>query len=314
MNKINSNCQQVRRFGCGSAIPVGDPGRDGDSHHQRHGAQETISVTINTQPHQPLISRYIYGHFSEDLGRCIYDGFWVDIPILAVPEQDRLRLDVIEALKKINIPVLRWPGGCFADQYHWRDGIGATNEQRTHTVNTTWGMVPDDNSFGTHEFLELCSLLHCEPYIAGNVGSGTPAEMENWLEYLNYNGLSTLTDIRKKNGRAQPWNVSFWGVGNESWGCGGNMTPEFYSDQYKKYSAFAKDYPGAPLKLIASGANGGDLHWTETLMKNLTREKIWGISLHYYTLAGDWDHKGSATGFTDQQYFTCLLKNGLTGG
>jgi alpha-N-arabinofuranosidase len=214
-------------------------------------------------------------------------------------------MDVVEALRKIRVPVLRWPGGCYADQYHWRDAIGP-REQRKRTVNTTWGMVSEDNSFGTHEFLQLCDLLGCEPYIAGNVGSGTPEEMENWLEYLNYNGKSTLADLRRQNGHVQPYNVSFWGVGNESWGCGGSMTPEFYSDQYNRYSEFCKNYPGAPLKLIASGANGDDYNWTESLMKHIDLGRTWGISMHYYTLAGPWRHKGSATTFGEDEYFKAL--------
>ena len=134
------------------------------------------------------------------LGRCIYDGFWVDSN-LNVPKNDRIRLDVVDALKKIHIPDLRWPGGCFADQYHWSDGIG-DRSKRPVRINTTWGMVSDDNSFGTDEFLKLCNLLNCEPYIAGNVGTGTPQEMEDWIEYLNYNGKSTLADLRRKNGHA----------------------------------------------------------------------------------------------------------------
>jgi len=241
----------------------------------------------------PVISSNIYGHFSEHLGRCIYDGFWTG---------SGLRMDVVDALKKIRVPVLRWPGGCFADQYHWRDAIGP-REQRKSTVNTTWGMVAEDNSFGTHEFLELCSLLGCQPYIAGNVGTGTPEEMENWLEYLNFNGKSTLADLRRQNGRAQPWNVSFWGVGNESWGCGGSMTPEFYSGQYNRYSEFCKNYPGAPLKLIASGANSDDYNWTDVLMKHIALGRTWGVSMHYYTVVGDWHHKGSATQFGEDGYF-----------
>ncbi|MBS1973528.1 MAG: alpha-N-arabinofuranosidase [Bacteroidetes bacterium] len=252
------------------------------------------------------ISKYIYGHFSEDLGRCIYDGFWAD-PSMPVKKQGRIRMDVVEALKKIKIPVLRWPGGCFADQYHWRDGIGPQG-QRPKTVNTTWGMVTDDNSFGTHEFLELCSLLGCEPYIAGNVGTGTPKEMEDWLEYLNYNGESALTDLRKKNGRDKPWNVSFWGVGNESWGCGGSMSPEYYSNEYKRYSEFAKNYPGTKLKLIASGANGDDYNWTDVVLKNTGLWNAWGISMHYYVVVGDWGHKGSATQFDESEYFHGLKK------
>jgi alpha-N-arabinofuranosidase len=258
-------------------------------------AQTTMNLSVQDNS-GPVISRYIYGHFSEHLGRCIYDGFWKD---------GKIRMDIVDALKKIKIPVLRWPGGCYADQYHWKDAIGP-RDQRKKTVNTTWGMVTDDNSFGTHEFLDLCSLLGCQPYIAGNVGTGTPEEMSNWLEYLNFNGSSTLADLRRKNGRDQPWNVSFWGVGNESWGCGGDMTPEFYAEQYRRYSEFCKNYPGAPVKLIASGANGGDYNWNETLLKNIPLQKMWGISTHYYTIVNDWEHKGSATKFGEDEYFKGL--------
>jgi alpha-N-arabinofuranosidase len=258
-------------------------------------AQSTVSLSIRDTS-GPTISKYIYGHFSEDLGRCIYDGFWTG---------DHLRMDVVEALKKIRVPVLRWPGGCYADQYHWRDAIGP-KEQRKKTVNTSWGMVTEDNSFGTHEFLRLCELLGCQPYLAGNVGTGSPEEMENWIEYLNYNGGSTLADLRRQNGHPQPYGVSFWGVGNESWGCGGSMTPELYSGQYNRYSEFCKNYPGAPLKLIASGANSDDYNWTETLMKNIDLDRTWGISMHYYTLAGSWSHKGSATVFGEDEYFKAM--------
>jgi len=267
-------------------------------------AQSSVQISIRDAVPNITISKFIYGHFSEDLGRCIYDGFWVDSS-LSVKKQNRIRLDVVEALKKIKIPVLRWPGGCFADQYHWRDGIGPRS-QRAKTVNTTWGMVTDDNTFGTHEFLELCNLLGCEPYIAGNVGTGTPQEMENWLEYLNYNGSSTLTDLRKQNGRDKPWSVSFWGIGNESWGCGGSMTPEYYANEYKRYSEFAKSYPGSPLKMIASGANADDYNWTDVLMKNTGLSNAWGISMHYYTIVDGWEHKASATNFNESDYFKAL--------
>jgi alpha-N-arabinofuranosidase len=258
-------------------------------------AQQSVSISISDTS-GPQISRNIYGHFSEDLGRCIYDGFWTG---------DHIRMDIVEALKKIKVPVLRWPGGCYADQYHWRDAIGP-RDQRKATVNTTWGMVTEDNSFGTHEFLELCGLLGCEPYIAGNVGTGTPEEMSNWLEYLNYDGKSTLANLRRQNGRDKPWKVSFWGVGNESWGCGGSMTPEYYAMQYRRYAEFCKSYPGAPLKLIASGANSDDYNWTEALMKNITLHNTWGVSVHYYTLAGPWEHKGSATQFGEDIYFKAM--------
>ncbi|TDW96445.1 alpha-N-arabinofuranosidase [Dinghuibacter silviterrae] len=265
--------------------------------------QATLTVTdTSTQ----TISRFIYGHFAEDLGRCIYDGFWVD-DSMKVPRKDRIRLDVVEALKRIKVPDLRWPGGCFADQYHWSDGIGP-RAQRPTRVNTTWGMIPDDNSFGTHEFLELCGLIGCEPYIAGNVGSGTPQEMENWLEYLNYGGKSTLSAQRAANGHPAPYKVSLWGVGNESWGCGGSMTPEFYTDQFKRYGEFCKDYPGTHLKKIASGPNSDDYHWTEVCMQRIPAWDMYALSMHYYTVVGDWDHKGSATRFGEDEYFTGMRK------
>jgi alpha-N-arabinofuranosidase len=268
-------------------------------------AQQTVSMQINSKANNEKISKYIYGHFAEDLGRCIYGGFWVDSN-LNVPKNDRIRLDVVDALKKIQIPDLRWPGGCFADQYHWSDGIGERSK-RPVRVNTSWGMVEDDNSFGTDEFLKLCGLIGCEPYIAGNVGTGTPKEMEDWLEYLNYNGKSTLADMRRQNGHPEPYNVSLWGVGNESWGCGGNMTPEFYSNQFKRYAEFCKNYPGAtPLKKIASGSNGDDYNWMDVCMKNIPLWSMWGISVHYYTIANTWQEKGSATSFDEKTYFNAL--------
>ena len=269
------------------------------------------SIVMNVQAGDPKqqISKHIYGQFAEHLGRCIYGGFWVD-ENLNVPKKDRIRLDIVEALNKIKVPNLRWPGGCFADTYHWRDGIGPRT-QRPKMLNGTWGDVVEDNSFGTHEFLELCSLLKCEPYLAGNVGSGTVAEMSNWIEYLNLNGDTPLAKLRAQNGHPDPFKVSFWGVGNESWGCGGNMTPEFYADQYKQYATFAKSYPGAPLRKIASGANGDDRNWTEVCMKKIPADQMWGISLHYYTLpTGDWGKKGPATGFDEQAYFS-TVKNCL---
>jgi alpha-N-arabinofuranosidase len=270
---------------------------------------QTTSVTIDATNSTNTISRHIYGHFSEHLGRCIYDGFWVS-DSMNVPKKDRIRLDVVEALKKIKVPNLRWPGGCFADEYHWRDGIGPRKE-RPYMVNTNWGGVSEDNSFGTHEFLDLCSLIGCEPYIAGNVGSGTVEEMAKWVEYLNSDAKSTMTDLRKQNGRAEPWRVKFWGVGNESWGCGGNMTADFYADQYKRYAVYARNYSNAPLMKIASGANSGDYNWTETLMKNVGPGRMWGITLHYYTIpTGSWGKKGSATAFDEKEYFN-TMKNCL---
>ncbi|HTQ63555.1 MAG TPA: alpha-L-arabinofuranosidase C-terminal domain-containing protein [Puia sp.] len=269
--------------------------------------QNPVTLLLSPDQKEVVISKNIYGHFSEHLGRCIYDGYWVD-SALSVPKKDRIRLDIVEALKKINLPLLRWPGGCFADEYHWRDGIGPAN-MRPKRVNTNWGMVTEDNSFGTHEFLELCDLIGCEPYIAGNVGTGTPQEMANWIEYLNFQGKSELSDLRKQNGHEKAYQVSFWGVGNESWGCGGNMTPEFYADQYKRYAGFCKNYPGTNLKKIASGSNVDDYNWTEVCMKKIPAWEMWGISLHYYTVANDWSHKGSATKFGEDEYFKAVQKS-----
>jgi alpha-N-arabinofuranosidase len=247
--------------------------------------QSSVALVVDAGASKFTISRHIYGHFSEHLGRCIYDGYWVP-ESMAVPKQGRIRLDIVDALKKIQIPNLRWPGGCFADEYHWRDGIGPRN-QRPTMINTNWGNVTEDNSFGTHEFLELCELLKTEPFIIGNVGSGTVEEMSKWIEYLNFDGVSPMTNMRKQNGRDKPWGVSFWGIGNENWGCGGNMSPEYYVTQYKQYSTFAKNYPGTTLRKIATGASGTNYQWTEVLMQNLAggggRGSMWGMDLHYYT-------------------------------
>ncbi|MET0463641.1 MAG: alpha-L-arabinofuranosidase C-terminal domain-containing protein [Chitinophagaceae bacterium] len=267
-------------------------------------SQTAVTLSVNGVNPKHTISRHIYGHFSEHLGRCIYDGFWVS-DSLNVPKKDRIRLDIVEALKKIQIPNLRWPGGCFADEYHWRDGIGPRN-QRPTMVNTNWGGVTEDNSFGTHEFLELCNLLNTEPYVSANVGSGTVEEMAKWVEYLNFDGISPMSNLRKQNGRDTPWKVTFWGVGNESWGCGGNMTPDYYADEYKRYATYARDYAGTRLKKIASGSNGNDYNWTEVLMKKVGRQ-MWGLTLHHYTLpTGNWGKKGSATAFDEQEYFNTM--------
>jgi alpha-N-arabinofuranosidase len=265
-----------------------------------------VSLFINAIQPAITISKNIYGHFSEHLGRCIYDGFWVS-DTSTLPKKDRIRLDVVEALKKIKIPNLRWPGGCFADEYHWRDGIGP-RKQRPSMNNTNWGNVTEDNSFGTHEFLELCSLLGCEPYISANVGSGTVEEMSKWVEYLNFDGQSPMTDMRRLNGRSKPWNVSFWGVGNETWGCGGRMTPEFYANEFRRYGTYTKNYSNALLKKIASGANSEDYNWTDVMMKNIPLNMMWGIGVHYYTVPKTWAGKGSATAFDESEYFITMQK------
>ena len=264
-------------------------------------AQQTARININGYEPKLTISRHIYGHFSEHLGRCIYDGYWVS-DTSTLPRKDRIRLDVVEALKKIKIPNLRWPGGCFADEYHWRDGIGPRN-QRPKMINTHWGNVTEDNSFGTHEFLELCSLLNTEPVICGNLGSGTIEEMNKWVEYLNFDGLSPMTELRKQNGREKPWRVEYWGVGNENWGCGGNMTADYYADQYRRYATFAKNYPGIRLRKIAGGPSSSDYNWTDVLMRKIPLNLMWGLSLHHYTIPKTWADKGSATQFDEKEYF-----------
>ncbi|MDR1012010.1 MAG: alpha-N-arabinofuranosidase [Opitutaceae bacterium] len=253
----------------------------------------------------PVINRNIYGHFAEHLGRCIYEGIWVgeDSPI---PNTRGIRNDVTAALRDLDIPVLRWPGGCFADEYHWRDGIGP-REKRPAMINTHWGGVVENNHFGTHEFMDLCEQIGAAPYVCGNVGSGSVQEMMEWVEYMTSGADSPMANLRRANGRDQPWKLPYFGVGNESWGCGGNMTPEFYADNYKRYNTFVKNYPGNRIYRIACGSNGGDFNWTEILMKNAGR-RMDGLSLHYYTLPTDnWQKKGSATDFDEAAYIATLV-------
>ena len=249
------------------------------------------------------ISKNIYGHFSEHLGRCIYQGLYVgeDSPI---PNVKGMRTDVVQALKKIGVPVLRWPGGCFADEYHWEDGIGP-KETRKRMVNTNWGGVVEDNSFGTHEFLELCSQIGCEPYINANVGSGTVREMAEWVEYLNSEGDSTVVKKRWANGRKEPWGVKFWGVGNENWGCGGNMRPEYYADEFRRYQTYCRNYGDNKLCRIACGPNVDDYNWTAVMMER-AGEYMDALTLHYYTVPGPWRDKGSATEFNEEDYARTL--------
>ena len=262
-------------------------------------------LVINTHAKKAKINKEIYGHFSEHLGRCIYQGIYVG-ENSDIPNVNGMRKDVVEALKEIKIPVLRWPGGCFADEYHWMDGIGP-KENRKKMVNTHWGGVVEDNSFGTHEFMELCRQLGCERYINGNLGSGTVQEMSEWVEYMTFDGVSPMADLRKKNGHAEPWKVKYFGVGNENWGCGGNMTPEFYANMYRRYQTYCRNYGDNKLYKIACGPNVDDYNWTEGVMK-VASNFMDGISLHYYTHPGGWEHKGPATGFDDKMWYQSLKK------
>lgn len=267
----------------------------------------TNQLILHVDQAKEKISKNIYGHFSEHLGHCIYGGIWVgeNSPI---PNTRGIRNDVVKALREIKIPLLRWPGGCFADEYHWMEGIGP-RDQRPTMINTHWGGVTEDNSFGTHEFLDLCEQLACEPYFSGNVGSGTVREMQQWVEYINSGNISPMTDLRKKNGRELPWSVKFWGLGNETWGCGGNMRIEYYTDLVRRYGTYCRDFGDQHLLRIAAGAYGDDYNWTEVLMKDdKARGMLYGVSLHYYTVCHDWQKKGSATNFDESEWFTTMRK------
>jgi len=256
----------------------------------------------------PVISKDIYGHFSEHLGACIYGGIWVGTDS-KIPNTYGIRNDVLFALREMKIPNLRWPGGCFADTYHWKDGIGL-QEKRASIINTHWGGVTEDNSFGTHEFMKLTELLGCDAYINGNVGSGTVQEMAEWIEYLTSGSESPMTKLRKENGREQPWKVKYFAIGNENWGCGGNMTPEFYSDVMRRFSTYLRDYSGNRLYRVACGASDFDYEWTETLMKEeKNRGMFQGLSLHYYSVPGGWGNKNSATDFTENDWFETFRLN-----
>ena len=262
-------------------------------------------ITLNPARSLGTINKNIYGHFSEHLGRCIYQGLFVgkDSPI---PNVNGMRKDAVEALKKIGAPVLRWPGGCFADEYHWEDGIGP-QEKRKRMVNTNWGGVVEDNSFGTHEFLELCRQVGCEPYINANVGSGNVREMAEWVEYVNSDGDSSVVQKRWANGQKDAWGVKYWGVGNENWGCGGNMRPEYYADEFRRYQTYCRQYGKNKLVKIACGPSADDYNWMQVMMERAA-PYMDAISLHYYTVCGTWQKKSSATRFTAAEFYETLKK------
>ena len=269
---------------------------------------QQATISINPAAAKYTINKNIYGHFAEHLGHCIYGGFYVG-DTSKIPNTNGVRNDIISALKKLKIPNLRWPGGCFADTYHWKDGIGP-RAQRPAMVNKWWGGVTEDNSFGTHDFLNMCELLGAEPYLSGNVGSGTVQELTDWVQYTNFKGKSPMSDLREKNGRTEPWKVKFWGIGNEAWGCGGNMKPEYYADEYRKYATFISDWENSGgLLRIASGASDADYNWTETLMKNIPLNMLGGVAMHHYSVL-DWNKKGPAIEFSEEQYFG-IMKQAL---
>lgn len=267
---------------------------------------QTNRLIVNADQGSVVINKHIYGHFAEHLGRNIYGGIWVG-PDSKIPNEEGYRLDVMKAIQKLEIPNLRWPGGCFADEYHWTDGIGNPKDRPT-MINTHWGGVVEDNSFGTHEFMNFAKKIGAEPYITGNVGSGSVDEMSKWIEYINFDGVSPMSNLRKKNGQDAPWNIKYWGVGNENWGCGGNMTAEYYANEYRRYATYARNYGGNKLYKIAGGANSDDYNWTEVLMKNIPLNMMDGLSVHYYTMTGSWTDKKSATVFDKETYLETLRK------
>jgi alpha-N-arabinofuranosidase len=219
------------------------------------------SIAVSPDREIGIIQPELHGHFAEHLGTCVYGGLWVGRDS-RIPNIDGYRKDAVQFLQALEIPVLRWPGGCFADDYHWRDGIGPPAE-RPKRVNLWWDHVIDDNSFGTEEFMTLCSLLRAQPYIAGNVGSGTPEELRSWIEYCNQPGGSTLAEERSRNGSPDPYAVRYWGIGNESWACGGHMTPEEYASLYSRYVTYVHAYGGTTPFCIACGPNNNDAEWTD---------------------------------------------------
>ena len=271
-------------------------------------AQNTVSLQADKG--KDIISKNIYGHFAEHLGHCIYGGFYVGDNNKKIPNKDGVRLDVIAALKKLKIPLLRWPGGCFADTYHWKDGVGP-KDKRPSMLNVWWGNVKEDNSFGTNEFLNMCEVLGAEPYLSGNVGSGTPQELSDWVKYTDHpNGSSPMTDLRQQNGRPNPWHVKYWGIGNEAWGCGGNMKADYYANVYRQYVTFMTNWSNTDrIYRIASGASDADYAWTETLMKEIPHNMLDAVAMHHYSII-DWGKKGPSTTFNEEQYFK-IMKSAL---
>lgn len=265
---------------------------------------QTNTMKLDFDRAEQVINKNIYGQFAEHLGRCIYDGIWVG-PDSDIPNENGYRKDVLEALKELQIPVLRWPGGCFADTYHWKDGVGPVSE-RPQIKNVFWGGTVENNSFGTHEFLNLCEMIGADAYISANVGSGTVQEMVEWIEYMVSDDDVPMANWRRENGREAPWDVKFLGVGNESWGCGGDMTPEYYSNLLRQYSLYARQYGQGKFQRVGCGANGFDVRWTDVVMKNAHRN-MEALSVHYYTIAtGDWGYKSPATGFDETLYIKGL--------
>jgi len=270
-------------------------------------AQERIEATVSIDTATPgtPIDRNIYGHFAEHLGRGIYEGIWVG-PGSRIPNIKGYRSDVLEALKRIHVPVVRWPGGCFSEVYDWRDGIGPRSKRPVRT-RMNWDDVTESNQFGTHEFLDFAELLGADAYVSGNVGSMAPRDMQLWLEYMTADNGSRLAEERRRNGRAKPWHIKYFGIGNETWGCGGNMQPDYAADVNARYSAFVKAPKWMNMVRVASGASvqgGGDYEaFTEAMMKH--RGETEALSFHYYAMPMG-RPKGEALGFPEAEWADVL--------
>jgi alpha-N-arabinofuranosidase len=279
------------------------------------GAAAQIDVAIDVSKPGPTISRHIFGQFAEHLGKGIYEGVWVGRDS-TIPNTRGIRNDVVAALKAIKVPNVRWPGGCFADEYHWRKGIG---RDRAVTLNPNWGGVTEDNTFGTHEFMDFVDQIGADAYLSVNLGTGTPQEGAEWLEYMTASPATTLGKERAVNGRTDPYRVPFLGLGNESWDCGGNMSPEYYLSQMKVYSRFVRNFNPAQqekdkMLKIAVGPGGSGPRWTEwtdTIMKawqgHTWSWDIDGLSLHNYTVV-KWPSTYASTGFGETEYGEILKK------
>jgi alpha-L-arabinofuranosidase len=249
-------------------------------------------VGVNAGAEIGVINPFLHSNFAEHLGSCIYGGLWVGRNS-KIPNINGFRRQAVAWLKELEVPVLRWPGGCFAADYHWRDGIGPAAKRRKN-VNIHWGKYVEDNSFGTHEFIALCRLIGAQPYLAGNVGSGTPEEMRDWMEYCNYPKGSSLSDERAANGSPEPFNVRVWGVGNESWGCGGNMTGREYAAQFRRFRTYLMGFGETRPFLVACGPSGNNQVWTKEVMETLApstgrggpggaRGPSMGYAMHFYS-------------------------------
>ncbi|HEY3229559.1 MAG TPA: alpha-L-arabinofuranosidase C-terminal domain-containing protein, partial [Roseiflexaceae bacterium] len=259
------------------------------------------TLTIHADTPIGTISSRLYGHFAEHLGRCCYDGLWVGADSIGIPQQHGFRTDVLEALRALPVPMLRWPGGCYADHYHWRDGIGPKAERPVRLGMSCGLQVEDDNSLGTDEFLRFCAAIGAEPYLAGNVGSGTPQELCDWLEYCNTAVATTLGRLRAANGAPQPYGVKLWGVGNENWGCGGNYEAATYAHEYVRYATMLR-HVDPTAELVACGF---DDDWNAELLRTVAKHPglVDHLSIHQY-----WIHGGPETEFSMADYYALLIE------